>query len=584
VLTFRQKLFLSYLIVFLVFLGLLFPFAARAVRGVVNSTLSDRTSQVIERVISAPSEEAMVQRLNAIGPTFFFRVSLITPDGKVLYDSHIPDQVDDPERYLKEHPELTDALKHGSGTYQGFSYALNQKLVYVAKRFTFQGKTYIIRTAFPVRQVDELTERFEFGFFTLGFVVLLLFGIMTSAIAHHLSRPIQKIITTIRPYQEGQVDELPEIDLGKGARGRDEFTRLAETLNSLNRRIQAQINTLKEERNSRAAILEALGEGVIAVDDKLNVTYANSTALHMLGITVDTLIGHRFSAAGHDEFTDLLSQAQQQGEMLAIASEIGDKKKIYLDVIALPLGSQAGAILVLQDKSIHYGILEMRKAFIANASHELKTPITIIRGFAETIEQHPEMPVDTRTDVCAKIIRNCVRMESLIRNLLRLADIEGLPRGNLQSVSVSQLVNGCKAMTLSVYADAQIDIVSPPEELFITADPELLELAVTNLLDNAAKYSGPSAQITATISLDPAANMAQIDVTDNGPGIPEEDLSHIFDRFYTVDKAHSRKMGGSGLGLSIVRTIVEKHLGRVAVTSTLGQGTTFTIRLPLEHA
>lgn len=583
-LTFRQKLFLSYLIAFLVFLALLFPFADRAVRGVVNSTLSDRTTQVIGRVVSAPNEEAMLQRLKAIGPTFFFRVSLIDPKGVVLYDSHIPDKVGDPARYLKDHPEIVQAVDKGVGYNEGFSYALNQKLVYVAKRFDFHGKTLVMRTAFPLNQVNELTDHFEFGFFTLGFVVLLLFGIMTTAIAAHLSRPIQKIITAIRPYQEGKVDALPEIDLGKGGKGRDEFSRLADTLNSLNHRIQAQINTLMIERNDRAAILEALREGVVAVDRDLTVTYANATALTMLGTTTEEFVGHPFTAAGHDEFADLLAQTQQQGEMLAIASEIGEAKKIYLDVIALPIGKKAGAILVLQDKSIHYRILEMRKAFIANASHELKTPITIIRGFAEAMEENPDMPVETRTEVSEKIVRNCIRMDSLIRNLLRLADIENLPRGNLESVSMTTLLNHCRQMTLTVFPDAQIEIVTPVGDLSIVADAELLEHALTNLLDNAAKYSAAPAQVTVTLTKDEKSQMAQIDVADKGLGVPAEDLDHIFDRFYTVDKAHSRRMGGSGLGLSIVRTIVEKHLGRVSVTSTAGEGSTFTIRLPLEHA
>ncbi len=582
--TFRQKLFLSYLVAFIVFLALLFPFADRAVRGVVNSTLSDRTTQVIDRISSAPNEEALVQRLKAIGPTFFFRVSLIDPKGTVLYDSHIPDKVDDPGRYLKEHPEITQAIADGVGYHEGFSYALNQQLVYVARRFPFHGQLLIIRTAFPLDQVNELTDHFEFGFFTLGFVVLLLFGIMTTAIAHHLSRPIKKIITAIRPYQEGKVDTLPEIELGKKTNPRDEFGRLADTLNSLSHRIGAQIDTLKNERNDRAAILDALREGVVAVDRDLTVTYANETALAMLGTLPEQLLGHPFVAAGHDEFADLLAQAQAQGEMLAIASEIGDKKKIYLDVIALPIGKKAGAILVLQDKSIHYGILEMRKAFIANASHELKTPITIIRGFAEALEDNPDLPVETRTEISGKIVRSCIRMDSLVRNLLRLADIEDLPRGNLESVSVTHLLEHCKQMTLSIFPDAQINILSPEGDLSIVADSELLEHAFTNLLDNAAKYSNAPAQITVTLTKDEAAQMAIISVTDKGLGIPDEDLDHIFDRFYTVDKAHSRKLGGSGLGLSIVRTIVEKHLGRVTVTSVVGKGSTFTIKLPLEHA
>ncbi len=584
-LSFRQKLFLSYLIAFLVFLALLFPFAAQAVRGVVNSTLSDRTSQVIARVISAANEKALIQQLEATGPTFFFRVSLISPEGIILYDSHTaqPKQPDDPERYLRDHPEITEALDEGVGYNEGFSYALNQQLVYVAKAFEFRGKTYLMRTAFPLRQVNELTEHFEFGFFTLGFVVLLLFGVMTSAIAHHLSRPIQKIINAIKPYQEGTEDHLPEIELGKGTGKGDEFHRLADTLNSLTRKIEANIASLKEERNEKEAVLEALIEGVIAVDRDMKVTYANRMATEMLGMRSEDLLDHPFTVTGHNEFRDLLLGCQQQGEMLAIASELGDTKKIYLDVIAAPRGKDAGAVLVLQDKSIHYRILEMRKDFIANASHELKTPITIIRGFSEALHDNPEMPVETRKEITAKITRNCERMESLVKNLLRLADIENLPRGNLRSTNVYDLIEGCRHMTLSVYDTARIQVVhNAPEDLQIVADPDLLELAITNLLDNAAKYSKAPADVTVTVNLLAAVDMVTIEVADKGIGIPAEDVSRIFDRFYTVDKAHSRRLGGSGLGLSIVRTIVEKHFGKISLESTPGEGTTFTLVLPLK--
>ncbi|MBS0621676.1 MAG: PAS domain-containing protein [Verrucomicrobia bacterium] len=585
-LTFRQKLFLSYLIVFLIFLALLFPFAAQAVRRVVNTSLADRTTQVIDKIESADTVEAMVEQLRTSAPNFFFRVTLFDPGGFILYDSHLSPspQLNDVRRYLNEHPEIAQALEKGVGYHEGYSHALGQSLVYVAKSFSFHGKTFVVRTAYPLSQVNELTEEFEFGFFALGFTVLLLFGVMTSAIAHQLSRPIRTIINAIKPYQEGKQEYLPEIILNKGgSRPRDEFARLAETLNSLNRRIQSQIDTLRSERNEKEAVLEALVEGVIAVDSEMIVTYANAMALQMIGWRKEDLLQHVFTVTQLEEFQDLLQGCQQQGEMLAIASELGEgKSKIYVDAIAAPKANNTGAVLVLQDKSIHYRILEMRKDFIANASHELKTPITIISGFAETMHENPQMPTEMMQEVTAKILANCHRMDSLIKNLLRLADIENLPRGNLRTVNVYDLVDGCRMTTLSVYPDAQIEVLQKGhEDMKILADPDLLELAVNNLMQNGAKYSKGAAKLSVVI--EPAPNhMVSIAVTDRGIGIPSEDLPYIFDRFYTVDKAHSRRLGGSGLGLSIVRTIVEKHFGKVSVTSEVGKGSTFVITLPLK--
>lgn len=169
-------------------------------------------------------------------------------------------------------------------------------------------------------------------------------------------------------------------------------------------------------------------------------------------------------------------------------------------------------------------------------------------------------------------------MTALIKNLLRLADIEHLSRANLATVSLRPLVESCKELTLAAFPHATIK--TPENNIEVLGDEELLQHAITNLLDNAAKYSKEPAEITVT--LEQTADAAILRVNDKGIGIPSEDLDHIFDRFYTVDKAHSRRLGGSGLGLSIVRTIAEKHFGKVAVESELGEGTTFTITLPLK--
>lgn len=580
-LSFRQKLFLSYLTVFLIFLIILFPFAKGTVAKVVQQNLSIRTKQVIALVSTADSEKGMVKKLEESGPRFFFRVTLLTPDGTTLYESHkqASAQEQDKEQYLLDHPEVTDALRSGTGYYEGFSYSLRQPLVYFARTFTFQGQEYVMRTAFPVSEVRELTDRFEIGFMTLGVALLLLFGVMSAAIVHHISRPIQRIIAAIKPYQEGTQENLPEITLGKSKK-KDEFQQLADTLNSLSQRVKQHITRLRNERNERDLILDALGEGVIALDASLRVLYSNKRAQGMLSLHPRELLAQPLSSVGHHEFHELVADCVEQREVLAINTMIADGKRLYLDVIATP--TEEGALLVLQDKSIHYRFLQMRKEFIANASHELKTPITIIQGYAETLLEHPDMSVDLIREITEKMVRNCERMDSLVRNFLRLADIEDLPRASLKKTLLKELVERCRTYTLSVYPEAQIEIIEGAEgPITVMADPELLELAVGNLISNAAKYCKEKPRILVKLSMTPTGDHALIVVEDNGIGIPVEDQGRIFDRFYTVDKAHSRRLGGSGLGLSIVRTIVEKHFGKVWVQSVLGEGSVFTIQIPV---
>ena len=180
--------------------------------------------------------------------------------------------------------------------------------------------------------------------------------------------------------------------------------------------------------------------------------------------------------------------------------------------------------------------------------------------------------------VTEKIMRNCSRMTALIKDLLTLADIENIPSSRLSECHLENVVNRCKSMVLELFPEAVIEVKKQKEEAKLVADEDLLELAIMNLIENAAKYSPKPAKITVT--LDDMEDHLTIKVADQGLGIPLEDQEHIFDRFYTVDKAHSQKMGGSRLGLSIVKTIIEKHFGTVELKSELGKGSTFIVTLP----
>lgn len=237
---------------------------------------------------------------------------------------------------------------------------------------------------------------------------------------------------------------------------------------------------------------------------------------------------------------------------------------------------------MLQDKTSLHKVIELGRDFIANASHELKTPITIIRGFAETLYDHPELSREVYREITEKIVSNCQRMDTLVKNLLTLAAVdEGLPRSRLQECDLVDLSEQAIQTILTVYPDAQITIETKGEEPFhLMADSDLVLQAILNLLDNAVKYSKPPAQVKIHIEKE-GKEIIKMRITDQGIGIPQEDLDRIFERFYAVDKSHSRSLGGSGLGLSIVERIIEKHLGKIDVQSELGKGTTFLVTLPI---
>lgn len=577
--SFRKKILLSYLAILVLFIGIMYPIATETVKNIVYNSLYDRTWELIEKIQEAPNNEQLVQRLKDQKFLMFFRISLITNERKVLYDSYNKHSLD--PHFDKElavvHPEVEDAFEYGEGYYEGFSNLLEQKLAYFAMSFDFQGKTYVLRTAFPFQFVVDMTHDFEVGFITLSIAILLLFSFMAWFIIQHLTRPIHQIITAVRPYQSGEISTLPEIRID--AAPQDDFGKLASTLNSLSEKIQSHINSLMHERNEKEAVLESLVEGVIAVDENMIVTYANHTALKLLKKEIN-LIGQNFSILNQSLCFNLLQRCHKEKIPLTDNIELYSSDiKVYLDVVAAPQKNNAGAVLVMEDKSTHYKLLEMRKDFIANASHELKTPITIIRGFAETLHDHPDLPHETKTSITGKIVHNCKRMTVLIKDLLTLSDIENIPESRLIECDLVNLIENCADTIRHVSPEMILSIEIPQNEtLSILADPSLIELAVTNLLENAVKYSPSTPNIK--IILEKVDSNIKLSIADKGIGIPTADLEHIFERFYTVNKAHSRKLGGSGLGLSIVKTIIEKHFGKISAASTLGEGTTFTMVFP----
>lgn len=586
-LNFRQKIILSHILLFFIFILFSFPWIEKAVNQIVFNNLQINAHHLIEIIQKSKNEDRMIVELKEAGGYIFFRVSLFNDQGQILYDSaslQIPHEQS--VQMLSLSPQdLAEVMQKGTIFSIEQSRAFGIQLAYVSIAFKALGKTYILRTALPFSQLEDFTEQFKMWFLAFCALALLFFGLITWLIFHRINYPIQQMIRAIKPYQSGQVEILAPIELNKSIDEQDDFFQLAQTLNSLSDRLRLQIKNITDERNEKEAILESLGEGVIAVDAEMNVRYLNFIGSKMLGIPRRQLLGKPFPLLPSSQLLEkcrhMLETCQEKLNVLTDSISLGDTKKMYLDLIAVPKAQRNGAILVLQDKSSHYKVLEMGKDFVANASHELRTPITIIKGFAETLQDLPELPRDMVIDITEKIVRNCQRMDTLVKNLLILADLENLPDTRFQECDLITLAETCRQAVCSIYESAQINIEKNKESIVVAADPDILELAIINLLDNAAKYSNPPAQIT--IQCIQERDEAKMVISDKGIGIPPADLEHIFERFYTVDKARSRRLGGAGLGLSIVRTIIERHHGTISVTSTVGVGTTFTICLPLHH-
>jgi len=574
--TFRFKLFASNIVLLAIFLILLFPFISNSVQRIVVKSMSDRAGELIVNISKSLNEKELIQAVKDEAYFVFFHVALIDENKIVLYDSQSKRLLGTSlVKFFQIPVEVQRAFQDGVGFSEEFSPLLGQKLIYLAKSFEFQNKTYVLRLAFPYEYIQELKSSFKIGFLLFSSLALILFSIMAVMIFYHFMGPIRQILHAIKPYQEGRASYIPEIRIR--AYFKDEFSDLAKTVNSLSERIKSQVDTLTRERNEKEAILESLAEGVLAVDEEMNISYANVHALGFLDLE-STYIGTPFPKHIHPKCYDLLKKCHENMQCLNDEVQISQGGKWrHFNLVASPRQPLGGAILVLQDKSIHYKILEMRKEFIANASHELKTPITIIRGFAETLHDNPDLDKKTVSEITEKIVRNSYRMTKIIKNLLTLSDIENLPRFKVQSVNLGSLVARCATQLKGIYPDAEV-VIDSEEPVMAEVDVDLFEVAITNLLDNGAKYSKSGRHLTVILKNEP--NNVKIEVKDRGIGIPQGDLEHIFGRFYTVNKAESKKLGGSGLGLSIVDTIVEKHFGSIRCSSVVGEGSTFTIEIP----
>ena len=411
---------------------------------------------------------------------------------------------------------------------------------------------------------------------------LFLYCLTTWALMHYVNKPLRKIFQYIKFYDEGKDAHPPRIE-GDGSN--DEFDKLVRLLNSLSDRVLKQIQKLTTERNENESLLESLEEGVLALDDTGLITYVNHKACSYLIKSKESLIGANFEQVKCRSISlwqvcqDAIKNCEKQKKEIRNHLVFGKKHKIYMDVIVSPRSFKKGFVMIFQDKTADYRVIDMGKDFVANASHELRTPIMIIQGYAEALQQMPSIPKEMLQEISTKITRTSKRLSSIINNLLTLANIENYSSEKFVKCDVLALIEDCLHVIETLYKKVKITFEKPKKEMYITADPGLMELAILNILENAVKYSEDKFEIDLKVSQ--RAKKIKLSIKDQGIGIPTQDLEHVFDRFYRVDKARSRQAGGTGLGLAIVKTIIDKHQGKVEIDSTLGIGSCFTMHLPV---
>ena len=359
---------------------------------------------------------------------------------------------------------------------------------------------------------------------------------------------------------------------------------LARRFNDMSRALAGRIDRLEAERHQLRAVLSGMAEGVVAVGPSQRVLFANAAAGTILEFDPALAIGRPlWEVARQRAVQDLLDRALKSGEPQREEVETKTPPVRHLTVYVAPLDEATGpgAVLVLDDMSELKRLEKVRQEFVANVSHELKTPLAVILACAEALQDGAVEDAEVRGPFLQQIADQSARLHALILDLLSLARLEsGEEVLDLETVSVGEMVVACldrhrpraEAKRMTLEADP------PAEELTVWADAESVAQILDNLVDNAVKYTPAGGVIRVRWSAGPDG--VHIDVADNGPGIPEVDLPRVFARFYRVDRARSRELGGTGLGLAIVKRLAQAMDGSVKAVSEVGKGTTFTVTLP----
>ncbi len=509
------------------------------------------------------------------------RITVVLPKGQVLGDS------DEDPLTMENHrdrPEIAAALKTGKGNAIRFSRTLQKKMMYVAVRVPENGTgILIVRASVPLKSVYQALGEIKGQIAKIFFLIILLVALISFVVSKKITRPIREMETGARRFAAGHLGRkllLPNSE---------ELASLAEAMNKMSIQLDERIKTIKRQKNELETVFGSMTEAVIAVDKKDRILRSNHTAEIFLDSTESQLQGkYLYEVIRNHDFTQFTATAavseKTEGDLVFELNE-EDARVINVKSAALidETGQRIGTLLVLNDVTRMRQLENMRKEFAANVSHEIKTPLTSIQGFAEALLAEPAISGNEESRRHMKIIvKNARRLSNIIEDILRLSNIEHADRQkdfHFEEKKISAVIDSAVNICRMEADQKGVRIVSDCEPgLTALMDFSLAQQAVINLLENAVKYSPDNSEVNIKAAAD--NGKITISISDNGAGIPAIHIPRLFERFYRVDKNRSRKMGGTGLGLAIVKHIVQIHGWKIDVKSKLGEGSVFSIIIP----
>jgi two-component system phosphate regulon sensor histidine kinase PhoR len=483
-------------------------------------------------------------------------VTIFDREGKLIADSERLSGLDLPHSETEDdQPEVLAARNGGIGRQTRISKRHGEEMTFVA---VLGEGGLVVRLGVPLSEVTSTIQSMQWrlaGASAVGFLVALILGLLAARV---IAEPLRAMTWSATQLAQGNYD----IDVP--ASTPDELGALAHALKTLASELKARIGELTRERDRLSAILEGMVEGVLVIGWGSELVVVNPSAAAIL--------------ESDQKIASLLAATIAKGELSSVEIE-NDKRSLVINVRPLAKAAGGGAVAVLHDVTQLRRLEKMRREFVANASHELRTPVAAIQGYAETLIRGVD--AKTHAEFLEVIHRNARRIGRLVEDLLRLSEIEA--RAAEQAARVPVSIDGVLA---NVEATMKERLVAKritfekrvDEDALMLGDADALEQVLSNLIDNAIKYGKEGGAITARVELDADHARVAVSVEDNGPGIAPEHLPRLFERFYRVDPARSRSLGGSGLGLSIVKRLVESMSGTIWVESEPEQGTRFLLK------
>ncbi len=548
----------------------------------ISSELTAR-ARIVERHVSELQPTLDSARIDVLckqlGELSETRITVMNLRGKVLGDSdENPTEMED----HSDRPEVRGALAGEVGTARRFSSTLQQDMLYKAVPLRDDGAVIgAVRVARSMAAVEDAMHTVHRHIGLAGLIIAVAAIVISLLVTRRIVRPLRDIKAGAERFAKG------ELGLRLTGFESEELDSLATTMNQMAEQLSLRIRTVNQQRGEAEAVLSSMVEGVLAVNNDENVIRINEAACRILSVEQHRVIGKNIqSVARCPGLQQLLAAtlASQEPVTGEVVLHNGMEKFIRVQGAQLldERQQRMGAVLVLNDLTQLRQLENLRRDFVANVSHEIRTPITTIQGFVETLidgAAKDEKNLERFLDIILKQTR---RLNAIVEDLLLLSRIESAeeqPQRGFEERNLKQALQSAIAVCepKAQAKEIAIELHCPPE-LTCRLNVLLFEQAVINLIDNAVNYSPAKAAVH--VRAGSGQDEITVAVQDVGCGIPAEHIPRLFERFYRVDKARSRQVGGTGLGLAIVKHVVQEHGGHVTVASKVGQGSTFTIHLP----